>query len=281
MKGGVPRQILSMTENKKGDVYIGLLSGFSPGFEETNRRMQEHRFSIHCSENSPEFNVIKQTYSIIGEGPHETTALTNAIKNNSGFANIFTIRCTSLDSEKYNIPKNGAAELIDIGCVNDFETLYVSVLVGGMDSPILIDRDLTDLQFIEIKTKLFKIILLWANTDIPPINVCETAVLITFDPKMFIGKENQDAAALKMVASSFRTCCEIIEFNITNLHRKQMEIVMGEYRKNSVADRKVIDFLFLRRNYGGLVTLFYREISMKDVLYGIDVNENCNFFKVY
>ncbi len=281
MKGGVPRQILSINENKKGDVYITLLSGFSPGFEETNRRMQEHRFSIHYSENDPEFNMIKQTYSVTGEDPHKTAAWTNAVKKNSGFANVFTIRCTNLNSEKYNIPENERAELINIGHVSDFETLYVSVLVGGMDSPILIDQDMTDLQFIEIKTKLFKIVLLWANTNVPPVNVCETAVSITFDPKMFTEKESQDAAALNRVASSFRTCCEIIEFNVARLHKKQLALVMGEYSKHSVEYRNLIDFLFLKRNYRGLVNLVYGEISMKDALYGIDVNENCNFFKVH
>lgn len=88
---GSPRSLFTVYEQNDGELILTIKSGETIGLQEGGKKILQQRYSIHLNQNSPDYNVIKQTITVEGE-EIATVALTDAIKKASGFAHIYSRR---------------------------------------------------------------------------------------------------------------------------------------------------------------------------------------------
>lgn len=129
---GQPRSVCVLEENPKGDLYIRLRSGRQVGFPPNATRLRQSRFSIHPSDESPNFSTIKHTVELQGQPITTTVAITDAVKKKTGFATIFSRRCSAMGEARYDVSSN--LTNLSIGSFNPREqTPIMHVLVGAPD----------------------------------------------------------------------------------------------------------------------------------------------------
>ena len=132
LAGGIKRRLLTVWENKPGDVYIRLHSGLQVGMPPEHTPILQHRYSIHPSPRSSTFTSIKQTFELSDGTKSSAIHLTDAVKLKTGFAPSFNVRFSDLRASCYDYNgESGGREI----CLGEFdsngETLIVAALLGN------------------------------------------------------------------------------------------------------------------------------------------------------
>lgn len=93
---GTARNVMTLTEEAKGDVYIRVYSGGQVGFGSEAIAVVEDRYSLHPSEKSTENVTLKHTLALANGEKRTSVALSDAVKTKSGFFHVFSHRTTEL-----------------------------------------------------------------------------------------------------------------------------------------------------------------------------------------
>jgi hypothetical protein len=103
------RQLFSVVEKNNGELTIPINAAelfVSGGIE---KRVREHRYSIHPSPKSQNYTTIKQTVELENNERVTTVSLTDAVKKRNGFSIIYVRRCQNLMNEKYPVVAQNSA----------------------------------------------------------------------------------------------------------------------------------------------------------------------------
>ncbi|WP_024929472.1 hypothetical protein [Methylophilus sp. OH31] len=160
---GKQRQILSFTEKKTGDVYIRLYSGLQVGLPPNNKVIRQHRYSIHPSNQSQTYSMLKRTLEFVDEDSWTSSALTNAIKTNSGFFPVTIIRFDNLEAACYDLNVE-SADLIVPSFDPETQTLLMGLFVGNVDTPFPQHKDISVAQ---ICFKSVRVVLMFLRVTLP------------------------------------------------------------------------------------------------------------------
>ncbi len=102
--------------------------------EHSDKEIKQQRYSFHRSLNSSEnINVIKQTYEFKSGEVMNSRLVTPAIKNKSGFVQVYSRRVQNLTSERYDTKKHSKGTVEE--SLGEWEmknsNLFLSVFVGS------------------------------------------------------------------------------------------------------------------------------------------------------
>jgi hypothetical protein len=178
-RNGIPREIFRIVEVEAGDVYVSLVpteeSDDTPPLS-----IIERRFSVHASDKSPEFNMLKFTSKLKGVEIDKTTVqLTDAIKSQVNFAPIAVIKLSDLSADQYDFVDNGLATL-DFGNFDPIFTFpVVGIFVGHRDVPFAYN-----LPMRRIQTRLFNIVFLFNLYEFPATQNSHIKTRKTFPPEL-------------------------------------------------------------------------------------------------
>lgn len=225
----VIRNILSFNENKKGDVYIRLLSGDEATTAPGERRIKEHRYSIHMTPDNLEYNALKQTMRLVNGEEKTTMAYTNAIKGNVGFSQLFVHRFTNLSSEIYdNIGKLENA--LFMGEFDpQFSCLYLGIYVGALNSCF---PDVGEgIKVHRIVSSNFQIVILAHQLNTPSLPAGATSTKFTVNPDYYSSDEARNNVLMMMQAMSVDDCIKEYKF-----FTKQLAINLMQLHLNYVGE---------------------------------------------
>lgn len=189
------RQLLRLSENNKGDVYVRLYSGPRRGpFE-----VREHRFSVHASPMSPTLNTIKSTMSFLG-GHHDVKSvqITSALKSTVRLAPVVSLSFSDLAHDFYDAKSERAVQAIELPAFDPARcTLFASLLVANRHvASIKLPKNV---DVIACRSMLFTIFVVYRFLPLPSTKFPEVLEIATTDPVL---APNMTAADIMQEAMS-------------------------------------------------------------------------------
>ena len=230
---GVPRALFSILEKSNGELIMPLTSapryGRHGGEWDDAPNVLEQRISIHPSSNSSTYTTIKRTTNLSDNRSLTSVALTDAVKERTGFSGVFTRRVEDLSGDGY--APLGRVRLGDrILWVPEFDrkryTLFFAVYVGHPKMEFNInDRDAM-LLIEPIAFKEFQIITMFWLEPMPSHYTSEIAYNVTHDPQT--PSEPNITSSSFMSGSSPTDCVKLFRNSITALTARLLKIVGNE-----------------------------------------------------
>lgn len=176
----MPKNIVSLKTNRKGDVYISIFSGTQVGIPPNAIKVLEERFSLHPSTLSKNINTFKHTLSLVDGQKWTTTAISDAIKLKTGFSHLFTHRFGDFSLSKYN-GGNARENDIILGYLDTSkQTLVMGVFVGHPD--VLFPAIHPDFSVHIHKEAGFQIAFWYSVLELPSIPFAKTFTPLTIAP---------------------------------------------------------------------------------------------------
>jgi hypothetical protein len=130
-----PRVLFSVRENSLGELTV--VPKVGNGYRESNVNLvttdyAHQHFTVHASvDSSSAINVIKRTVNLLHGHPKAVFQHTSAIKQDNGFALLFTRRSGNLSHAYFEAKPSEREVRLDLGSYDPTrETLYFAVFVG-------------------------------------------------------------------------------------------------------------------------------------------------------
>ncbi len=234
---GTPRSLLLIEENKKGDVYVRIKSGTQVGIPPNEIPVLQDRYSIHPSPKSPNYSTLKSTFELANGLKRTSVAVTDAVKQKSGFAHLFSHRSSDLMAPLCDVP-NDDIETIELG---DFDNrkyaLFLGAFIGHPDSEFCASEN----EIINsIRSEHFQIVIANVWVDIPPLPFAWTMNSLTLAPEIFEDEGAQESAYHKMAADSAEGCLKLFrglkDELLVNLLETYKAIASDEQTKKNIQD---------------------------------------------
>lgn len=221
-RGKTFRSLFTIHEQKQGDVYIRMISGLNAGMNNVDA-IGEHRYSIHVSPRSPQYNVVKRTFTVKNEAPLTSVALTNAVKARTGFTHIVSQSFSDLNGRIYDRPNDGKPLIL----LNTFDhrkqTLMLSLFVGYSDA---IFPETHPEMITVFHTKFFQFVVCSAVLDFPSTFFGRTIDTVTFRPEDFEDQGDQAHATTLMQGYGPDRCLALARSLHAHMHIKVLEILL-------------------------------------------------------
>ncbi len=238
---GKLRNLLSIKESPKGDVYIRLKSGRQVGIPPNEIKISEHRYSIHVSPRSANYTTLKRTLQLEGGQSSTGCALTDAVKCNNGFSPIFSHRTTDLSGSDYDVKNDNTDSILLKSFDPEKEGLVFTIFVGNPEENFLKQSD--NAIIAKFNTKNFQFIICYCfirfsqNLPIPfSLPFAWTMDSITFDPETFNKQSSIYGAHEKMSGDAPQECikyfCSSKDFLMINLLETHKELSTNVEIKN-------------------------------------------------
>ncbi|MBY5606583.1 hypothetical protein [Rhizobium leguminosarum] len=216
------RSLFTVHEQKQGDVYIRLISGLNSGMNDVDT-ISEHRYSIHVSPKSKDYNVIKRTLTAKDKSSLTSVALTNAVKARTGFTHIVSQSFTDLTDRIYDRPEDGKLILP----LNTFDqrkqTFMLSLFVGYPDA--IFPKTYPELITI-FHTKFFQFVICSDVLDFPSTFFGRTIDSATFRPEDFENERDQAHARRLMEGYGPERCIALARSLHKWMHIGVLEILL-------------------------------------------------------
>ncbi|MGY3450256.1 hypothetical protein [Bradyrhizobium sp. USDA 4353] len=174
------RNLFSILQRKNGDLTIGF--GFAETFEFSpdNPKIVHQKYSVHKSPNSSEFNTITHEIFLSDHSMYRSTALTDAVKSNTGFQPLFIRRCPNLAIDRYLIASSDKAARARLTPIDEPMTLLYAVFVGAAGA---LFGPQPNIDVYERDLDYFKIVVLSHHFPLPPHRTGQFLHHVTIDPR--------------------------------------------------------------------------------------------------
>jgi hypothetical protein len=181
-----PRVLFSIFEKPNGELIIPIRTSERYGTDySSGSPILEQRFSIHPSLKSQEYTTAKHTTNLQDGRQVTSVALTDAVKQKTGFSLIFALRAPNMAPDKYLLSDKdkGNSKFFELPPTNPLTaTLYYGLLVGSPE----IEFKASDPQLLvfQHRYKRFRIVLLatWFLGS-PSHHTSEFLHVLTADPE--------------------------------------------------------------------------------------------------
>lgn len=208
------RRVFKLTQNKKGDVYIRIMSGTRRGESSTGSIIGEDRISLHASEISPDYNTFKKTYSTEDGAKEVAVQLNAAIKSGHGFVYLTSIIFSDLAAEIYDVDPSKKEKGLFLG---EFEpnqsTVCCAIFAGAVG--VEFNRSKVPFDIFKIDTALFRIVIVAAILSVPAISYSRSFYFQTLRPDdPFLGRRERARRLQRMQPRSPDDCLEAFSEHI-------------------------------------------------------------------
>lgn len=202
---GIPRNILTIEENSKGDIYIRLKSGTGAGIA-PYEKLKQHRYSIHPSPKSQYYTTLKTTLEFANK-KITSVALTTAVKSRKGFSHLCIHRFAKMEGAVNDITDDGTDTLTLFDFIEAENTLVLGIFIGHVES---VFPSYKDIRIFELCISDVKLVLCFYLIDFPAIGFFRTMDNVTFAPEIFKDDlSSVEAAKIKMDAKSPGDCINL------------------------------------------------------------------------
>jgi|SRR5579859_570433 len=168
IKNGRPRCVLTVAENSRGDLTLGLRANpiGRPSDDPKGRvAVLDYRYSVHVSpESKLGVNTIMLTRVLANGDTLRGVHYAVGIKSGDGFAPIYGNRCDNLDGAWHDI-KKAIRNLVSLGEIEDLLSLVFMVSVGPRDRAFNLIAG-HNYDFKQVKFREFSIVILWSFLSI-------------------------------------------------------------------------------------------------------------------
>lgn len=200
------RRVFKLTQNKKGDVYVRIISGVRRGESSAGSPIREDRISLHVSNTSPEYNAFKTTFSATDGSEAITMQLNTAIKSQKGFAHLASVMFSDLAAEKYDLGPSRKEKVLVLG---DFDpnqnTAFCALFVSALG--VSFNSGKVPVEISKINTAFFQIIIVCGLVSIPAITYARTFSFGTLRPdEPFLGRRERARRLQNMQAKTSDEC---------------------------------------------------------------------------
>ncbi len=201
------RQLFSVVEKPSGELIIPINAAelfVSSGVE---KRVREHRYSIHSSPKSQDYTTIKQTVELENDERITTVSLTDAVKKRNGFSIIYVRRCQNMvhghnpvnyarkpSDQVYSLPEYDPAMF----------TLFHGLYVGHPDSEFSVTD--SDIIISPFRFREFQLIVFVSLEAFPSAAFCEFLHAVTAPPEANPSSVGQDILRYLMTGRSPENC---------------------------------------------------------------------------
>lgn len=239
-RGGMARRLLTFTEKKDDTVIVAIINCKNDGTWNYDNKMEVRRFSLHSTKDKP-YSTVKYT----GKSKHgpEKNVWNKiiSIKQKTGFNLIFTSRFTDLASEIYDIKKRKSDDAINIGAVEDGETLFMALYVGSKNS--YFPKKILNAKIIQLEFKEIKIICVFLTICIPAGAYSRMQIFSKPQEDNIIGLQKIYPSIFEVdSAPTYEPCIQMFNNSIKELliDRFETELLI---EKNSANDKEHIEWL--------------------------------------
>ena len=152
------RRVFKITQNKKGDVYLRIISGIRRGESSAGSLISEDRISLHISQASPNYNTFKRTSSTADGAIDDTVQLNTAIKSGKGFAHLTSVMFSDLAATIYDLDSSEKEHALVIG---EFDPKQHTACCAVFAGAIGVEFNCGEVPFeiFKINTALFQVII--------------------------------------------------------------------------------------------------------------------------
>lgn len=200
------RRVFKVTQNKKGDVYVTIISGVRRGESSEGSIILEDRISLHVSKNSQDYNTFKKTHSAIDGAVEIAVQLNTAIKSGYGFAHLTSVMFSDLEASVYDVTPTKQEQIL---VLDEFyperQTLFCALFVGSIGAAFKLGE--VPFGISRIKTALFQIVIVWGTVSLPAIPYSRTFSFSTLAPdEPFLGRRGRARRLQNMQSKTSEDC---------------------------------------------------------------------------
>ena len=239
-RGGMARRLLTFTEKKDDTVIVAIINCKNDGTWNYDNKMEVRRFSLHSTKDKP-YSTVKYTGKS-KHGPEKNVwNKISSIKQKTGFNLIFTSRFTDLASEIYDIKKRKSDDAINIGAVEDGETLFMALYVGSKNS--YFPKKILNAKIIQLEFKEIKIICVFITMCIPAGAYSRMQIFSKPKENNLTGLQKISSSAFEVnSAPTYEPCIQMFNKSIKELliDRFETELLI---EKNSGDDKEHVEWL--------------------------------------
>jgi len=215
--GQILRRVFKLTQNKKGDVYLRIISGIRRGESANGSIIGEDRISLHASKISPHYNTFKKTYSTEDGATDVAVQLNTAIKSGEGFAHLTSVMFSDLAATRYDVDPSKKEEALVIGEFDPNQsTACCAVFAGALGVEFNCGK--VPFDFFKINTALFQIVIVAGKVSIPALSYSRSFCFETLPPDApFLGRRERARRLQRMQASTPEDCLKTFSEHIPKL----------------------------------------------------------------
>ncbi|MBR0839627.1 hypothetical protein JQ607_05415 [Bradyrhizobium liaoningense] len=177
------RRLLSIAENSKNELTIGIQSAATYEFSPGGPQIIQQKYTVHASLDSPTYNTITHTL-VLSDGQRlRSYAVTDAIKTKSGFALLFSRRCPDLSLDRYLLQNAKAFVPVVLGTYDTKSMTPVhAVFVGAADTEF--DTSLaSDFMVHQIVFNQTRLVIVHGAFPLPSHSTGDLSHIQTFKPE--------------------------------------------------------------------------------------------------
>ena len=154
--GGRFRRLLSLAENGRGEVVIGIRSAENYFYNSEGTKILQQKYSVHASLDSERYSTITHTIVLSDGRKLRSYSVTDAIKSRSGFALLFSRRCPDLSNDRYLLENSKKFTPVVLGEYDSRRATPVfAVHVGGAETEFKPSKThefaITEIPFAKLK----------------------------------------------------------------------------------------------------------------------------------
>ena len=232
------RQLFSVVEKKNGELTIPINAAEIFVMGGTEKRVREHRYSIHPSPRSQDYTTIKQTVELENNEQVTTVSLTDAIKKRNGFSVIYVRRCQNMMNKNYptNFTRKPADYVLNIPPYDPAGlTLFHGLFVGHSDSEFSTTNE--NLIIFPLKFSEFQLIVFVSIEVFPSADFCEFLHAVTMPPEANPSSVGQDILRYLMTGRSPENCVKQYQNSVHLLTKRFLTRMLPLLTDQSVIER--------------------------------------------
>jgi hypothetical protein len=177
------RRLLSLAENKKGEVVVGIQSAENYQYGLDGTKILHQKYTVHASLDSDTYNTITHTLVLSDGRKLRSYSVTDAIKSKSGFAMLFARRCPDLSNDRYLLKNSKKFIPVVLSSYDPvMATPVFAVFVGSIDTKFKATQS-PDFAVTEIPLSKVKLVIIHGAIALPSHRTGDLMHAMTFKPE--------------------------------------------------------------------------------------------------
>ena len=211
------RRVFKITQNKKGDVYLRIISGIRRGESSAGSLIREDRISLHASKTSSNYNTFKRTSSTADGATDVTVQLNTAVKSGKGFAHLTSIMFSDLAANIYDLNPSKQEQALVMGEFDASKnTAFCALFAGALR--VGFNCGNAPFDIFKINTALFQIVIVGGMVSLPAISYSRAIYFGTLRPdEPFLGRRERERRIQKMQSNTPMECINAFSKQISLL----------------------------------------------------------------